>query len=86
VPVDVTKAIFWLRNAADRNESRAQYNLGWAYESGTGVPRDTQEAIKWYGKAADAGIQEASVRLARLTAANSFWGTLFRHLGQSKGL
>jgi transglutaminase-like putative cysteine protease len=86
VPVDVTKAMFWLRNAADRNESRAQYNLGWAYESGTGVPRDTQEAIKWYGKAADAGIQEASVRLARLTAANSFWGTLFRHLGQSKGL
>jgi transglutaminase-like putative cysteine protease len=86
VPLDFAKAIFWLRNAADRNESRAQYNLGWAYESGTGVPKDTQEAIKWYGKAADGGNQDASVRLAGLTAANSFWGTLLRQLGLSKGL
>jgi len=86
VPLDFTKAIFWLRNAADRNERRAQYNLGWAYESGTGVPKDTQEAIKWYGKAADGGNQDASARLAGLTAANSFWSSLLRQLGLSKGL
>ena len=86
VPLDFAKAIFWLRNAADRNESKAQYNLGWAYESGTGVPKDVQEAIKWYGKAADAGNQDASARLAGLTAANSFWGSLLRQLGLSRGL
>jgi TPR repeat protein/transglutaminase-like putative cysteine protease len=86
VPLDYTKAMFWLRSAADRNDSYAQYNLGWAYENGTGVPKDKQEAIKWYGKAADGGNQEASARLAGLTAADSFWGILFRQLGLSHGL
>jgi TPR repeat protein len=86
VPLDYTKAIFLLRNAADRNDSYAQYNLGWAYESGTGVPKDRQEAIKWYGKASNGGNQEAGARLAGLTAAGSFWGILFRHLGLSGGL
>lgn len=86
VPLDYTKAVFWLRNAADRNDSYAQYNLGWAYESGEGVPKDRQEAIKWYGKAADGGNGQASARLAQLTAANSFWGILFRHIGLSNGL
>jgi TPR repeat protein len=78
--------MFWLRNAADRNDSYAQYNLGWAYESGEGVPKDKQEAIKWYGKASDGGNQEASARLAALTAANSFWGILLRRIGLSSGL
>ncbi len=86
VPLDYTKAMYWLRNAADRNDSYAQYNLGWAYESGTGVPKDRQEAIKWYGKASDGGNQEASARLAGLSAAGSFWGIVFRHLGLSGGL
>jgi TPR repeat protein len=86
VPLDYTKAMFWLRNAADRNDSQAQYNLGWAYESGEGVPKDKLEAIKWYGKASDGGNQEASARLAGLTAANSFWGILLRHIGLSRGL
>jgi TPR repeat protein len=86
VPLDYTKAMFWLRNAADRNDSYAQYNLGWAYESGEGVLKDRQEAIKWYGKAADGGNGQASARLAQLTAANSFWGILFRHIGLSNGL
>jgi len=30
VPLDYTKALYWLRNAADRNDHMAQYNLGWA--------------------------------------------------------
>lgn len=86
VPLDYTKAMFWLRNAADRNDNYAQYNLGWAYESGEGVPKDRQEAIKWYGKASNGGNQQASARLAQLTAANSFWGILLHHLGLSNGL
>jgi TPR repeat protein len=86
VPLDYTKAMFWLRNAADRNDSQAQYNLGWAYESGEGVPKDKQEAIKWYGKAANGGNQQAHARLADLTAADSFWEILLRHIGLSRGL
>ena len=86
VPLDYTKAMFWLRNAADRNDNYAQYNLGWAYESGEGVPKDTQEAIKWYGKASNGGNQQASARLAQLTAANSFWGILLHRFGLSGGL
>jgi TPR repeat protein len=81
VPLDHTKGIVLLRNAADHNDSDAQYNLGWAYESGTGVPKDTQEAIKWYGKAADRGNERAGARLAGLNSRNSFWQALFRHIG-----
>lgn len=80
VPQDRAKGIVLLRNAADQNDSDAQYNLGWAYESGTGVPKDTQEAIKWYGKASDRGNAQAQARLEGLTAANSFWQILFRHI------
>jgi TPR repeat protein/transglutaminase-like putative cysteine protease len=86
VPLDYTKGMYWLHKAADRNDSYAQYNLGWAYESGTGVPKDREEAIKWYRKASNGGNQEAGARLAGLTAAGSFWGILFRHLGLSSGL
>jgi TPR repeat protein len=86
VPLDHAKGIVLLRNAADQNDSDAQYNLGWAYESGTGVSKDTQEAIKWYGKASDRGNTQASARLQGLTAANSFWRILLRHIGLSSGL
>ena len=72
-----------IRKAADRKDSYAQYNLGWAYESGTGVPKDTQEAIKWYAKASDQGNDQANARLAGLTAGNSLWGRLWRHIGLS---
>jgi TPR repeat protein len=81
VPLDYTKAIFWLRNAADQHDSYAEYNLGFAYESGLGVPKDTQKAIEWYSKAANGGNPEASARLAGLTSENSFWQVLFRHIG-----
>lgn len=83
VPQDYTKAFSLLRKAADHNDSYAQYNLGWAYESGTGVPKDTQEAIKWYSKASDQGNEQANARLAGLTAGNSLWSILFRHIGLS---
>jgi TPR repeat protein len=77
----VEKAISWFRSAADQHDSYAEYNLGWAYESGLGVPKDTPKAVQWYSKAANGGNPEASARLAGLTAGNSIWGTLFRHFG-----
>ncbi len=34
------------------------------YSSGTGVPQNFPEAVKWYKKAAEAGVPEAQFKLA----------------------
>ena len=73
VPLDYTKALFFLRNAADRNDNYAQYNLGWAYESGLGVAKDRQQALEWYGMAAGKGSAIALQRLDKLSAGGSEW-------------
>lgn len=44
------------RRAAAMGNDSAEYSLGLTYEQGSdGVPKDTQEALKWYRKAADHG-------------------------------
>jgi TPR repeat protein len=53
----------WFRKAAEQGEVFAQYNLGWMYGTGTGVPQDYAEAVKWYCMAADQGDAEAQSRL-----------------------
>ncbi len=40
--------------------------LGQCYESGTGTPRNIDEALKWYGCAGQAGMKDAQMRLADL--------------------
>ena len=42
----------------------AQYNLGLAYSTGKGVPRDTEEANKWFKLAAENGNIMAKLVLA----------------------
>ena len=85
VPVDYTRGLFLLRNAADRNESHAQYNLGYAYESGTGVPQSKQQAIEWYTKAVEGGDLQAKERLDRLTDGSVVWAW-FRRIGSLVGI
>lgn len=41
-----------------------QFALGRLYEAGTGVPLDPQEAVFWYTRAADLGLQQAMLKLA----------------------
>lgn len=41
-----------------------QFALGRFYEAGKGVPQDTKEAIFWYTRAADLGLQQAMLKLA----------------------
>ncbi len=44
----------------DNRHASAQYNLGVSYAKGQGVPKDDQQAVFWYRKAAeqeDAGAQ-----------------------------
>ena len=48
---------------AQQGNARAQVNLGLMYYQGVGVPRDYQEALKWYRKAAEQGYASAQNNL-----------------------
>ena len=49
----------WYRKAADQGDADAQYILGYCYETGAGVPKDTAQAADWYRKAATQGHTNA---------------------------
>ena len=44
------------RKAAEMGYAPAQYNLGYCYKYGDGVPRDLAVSAEWYRKAAEQGI------------------------------
>ncbi len=44
-----------VREAAERGEAWAQFNLGWAYAEGEGVAENDKETVKWFRKAAEQG-------------------------------
>ena len=52
---DYSEAVEWFRKAAEQGYARAQYDLGYCYDNGQGVPQDYSEAVKWYRKAAEQG-------------------------------
>ncbi|MDO5296135.1 MAG: tetratricopeptide repeat protein, partial [bacterium] len=52
---DHTKAIEWLRKAAEQGNARAQNTLGLTYNNGQGVEQDYNKAVEWYRKAAEQG-------------------------------
>lgn len=49
---------------AERGERKAQYIVGESLYWGTGVEKDPRAAVRWYRKAADAGLPEAKFNLA----------------------
>lgn len=49
----------WYRKAAEQGDAEAQFNLGNAYDTGEGVPKDLGKAIEWYRKAAEQGNAKA---------------------------
>ena len=51
---------------ADQGHAIAQYNLGWMYDEGEGVPQDNIAAVKWYSKAAKQGHAKAQYNLAQM--------------------
>ncbi len=57
------RAIVLFRASAEAGDIYGYNNLGYAYENGVGVPRDMQQAISWYEKAAEAGQPNAPVNL-----------------------
>jgi len=62
------EAIPMLQALAAEGYMPAQFNLGFCYENGAGVPQDDSKAIEWYGKAAEQGDGEAVKKLKHLNA------------------
>lgn len=60
---DEAESARWYRMAAEQNDATAQYNLGWRYADGRGVPVDKEEAVKWYRKAAEQNHPDAQAHL-----------------------
>ena len=60
------RAYIGLKRAADLGYVPAIFELGWAYETGGGVPQDLPKAIKYYDQAAGYGQPEALVALGNL--------------------
>ena len=52
--------------SAEQGVADAQYNLGYCYESGKGVEQNTEEAKKWYTKAAEQGDEQAIENLEKM--------------------
>ena len=60
---DYITAANWYRKAAEQGLADAQFNLGFMYYKGKGVPQNFAEAAKWYRKAAEQGYADAQVSL-----------------------
>jgi len=58
-----TEAIKWYRIAADQGDADAQYNIGFMYDNGYGVKRDSETAVKWYQKAVKQGNPRGQFKL-----------------------
>jgi TPR repeat protein len=59
------KAVFYLQEAAKREQPRAMANLGALHATGAmaGIAKDTEESARWYRRAADKGIGRAAAAL-----------------------
>jgi TPR repeat protein len=56
---DDAQAVSLFRKAAEQGFAQAQFTLGWAYDTGDGVPVDIIEGERWLRKAADQGYDLA---------------------------
>jgi hypothetical protein len=58
------KAVAFMRKAAEGGYAIAQYEMGYYYDRGLGVPQDIKTAVEWWHKAAEQGIKNAIFNLA----------------------
>ncbi len=63
---DYATALREWRPLAEQGYAGAQYNLGFMYHNGQGVPPDYAEAVKWYRLAAKQGKADAQFYLATM--------------------
>jgi TPR repeat protein/WD40 repeat protein len=64
---DIQRAVHWFRKAAEADDRRGQYWMGYLTSIGVpGVERSADQAASWYLKAANKGHPPAQVALGRL--------------------
>jgi len=56
---DYKTAYQLIKPEAEKGDAVAQFILGYMYDEGKGVPKDYDEAVKWYSRAAKQGNKEA---------------------------
>src|SRR3989442_13689308 len=56
-------ALNQLRVRAEQGNVDAQFDLGFMYQNGDGVPKDSAQAAQWYRKAAEQGMEGAQNNL-----------------------
>ncbi|PWN89375.1 HCP-like protein [Acaromyces ingoldii] len=61
-----SEAYLWARRAATKGIPKAEYAVGYYCEVGIGVEADTEEAKRWYMRAAAQGNKRAMMRLTEL--------------------
>ena len=60
---DFSTALRVFKAHAALGDAIAQYNLGWMYYNGEGVPQDYAESVKWYRLGAEQGDADAQNNL-----------------------
>ena len=74
-PIDMTdysKSLYWYLQAAERDDGKGMFCVGWFYETGNGgVQEDFQRAIEYYIKSADSGYLPAQIVLGQCYAAGN---------------
>ena len=65
---DDATAFRLFRPLAEKGNPGAQFNLGFMYANGRGVPKNYVEALKWYRPAADQGFASAQHNLGIMYA------------------
>jgi TPR repeat protein len=65
-PRDPAQGAEWYRKAAEHGHSDAQYNLGFMYLLGEGIPPDPEEGLRWLHRSAVQGEANACRLLADL--------------------
>src|SRR5438034_748246 len=56
-------ALNQLRVRAEQGNVDAQFDLGFMYQNGDGVPKDSAQAVRWYRKGAQQGLADAQYNL-----------------------
>lgn len=59
-------AVKFMKQAAEGNHTAALFNLGYYYEVGAYLPKDLKKAKTYYARAAEAGDEDAAMRLGIL--------------------
>ena len=60
---DYKTAYQLIKPQAEKGDAVAQFIVGYMYDEGKGVPKDYDEAVKWYRRAAKQGNKEAQHNL-----------------------